>query len=95
MKLIIAGGRSYYLTAEDYKKLDRIDIAEVVSGGASGADTCGENYAKKINVPTIVFKADWSKYGRKAGPLRNKQMAEYADGVALFPGGTGHRINVS
>lgn len=35
------------------------------------------------------FPADWKSHGRAAGPIRNEPMAEYADGVALFPGGRG------
>ena len=35
------------------------------------------------------FPADWDKHGRAAGPIRNAQMARYADAVALFPGGRG------
>jgi hypothetical protein len=89
MKLIIAGGRDYHLTPEDMQDLDRIPISEVVSGGASGADADGEQYANSHGLPVTRFPADWNAHGRAAGPIRNRQMAEYADGVALFPGGRG------
>ena len=89
MKLIIAGGRDYHLTPDDFTKLDGIDITVVVSGGAPGADRSGETYAECGNIPVKRFPAEWKKHGRAAGPIRNKQMAEYADGVALFPGGRG------
>jgi hypothetical protein len=46
MKLIIAGGRDYKFTKSDLEKLDSIEgITEVVSGGARGADKCGEIWA--------------------------------------------------
>lgn len=89
MKIIIAGGRSYHLTTEDMKELDRISITEVVSGCASGADADGELYADDRCLPVTRFQANWEEYGKAAGPIRNRQMAEYADGVALFPGGRG------
>jgi len=89
MKLIIAGGRNYRLSEEDRQELDRIPISEVVSGGASGADADGELYAKDHCLPVTRFPADWRTHGKAAGPIRNRQMAEYADGVALFPGGRG------
>ncbi len=93
MKLIVAGGRDYKLNDEDYHNLAIIhwhcSITEIVSGGASGADKCGEIFAASRKLPVKVFPADWKKHGRKAGPLRNKEMAEYADAVALFPGGRG------
>lgn len=100
MKLIIAGGRDYQFTPEDYTRLDelhsRTPVTEVVSGKAPGADTCGETWAHRHSLPIAEFPADWKTHGRSAGPKRNKQMAEYADAVALFPGGRGtdsmHRL---
>jgi hypothetical protein len=90
MKLIIAGGRNYNFDVEDTKRLDSIpDVTEVVSGGASGADHYGEKWAESRGIPVKIFAADWDKYGKSAGPMRNRQMAEYADAVALFPGGKG------
>lgn len=91
MKLIIAGGRDYQLTQDDYTKLDTIKarVEVVVSGGATGADRCGEIWARRNKLPLKIFPADWKQYGKKAGPIRNMQMAEYADAVALFPGGSG------
>jgi predicted Rossmann-fold nucleotide-binding protein len=110
MKLIIAGGRDYQLTDADYDSLDELlsslPIQEVVHGGATGADECGEAWAKLRGIPVHPpFKADWydltkpdaiiktdrngRKYDAYAGPRRNKEMAAYADAVALFPGGDG------
>lgn len=90
MKLIIAGGRDYRFTEEDRSFLDALpDISEIVSGRASGADAQGEEWAKTQGLPVAVFKADWKAYGRGAGPLRNIQMADYANALALFPGGCG------
>jgi len=93
MKLIIAGGRDYELTDTDFGRLDVLmvlnDITEVVSGGAKGADAGGEEWARRNHLPITHFFPDWKLNGRAAGPIRNRQMAEYADGVVLFPGGRG------
>ena len=90
IKLIIAGGRDYDLTEEDYLNLDTIvDVIEVVSGKARGVDTCGEAWAQANNIDIEEFPAEWDKYGKSAGFRRNRRMAEYADAVALFPGGKG------
>jgi hypothetical protein len=86
---IIAGGRDYNLTPSDEAWLDTLPIREVVSGGAFGADAGGESWAKKRGIPIKRFPADWKTHGRAAGPIRNRQMAEYADAVVLFPGGRG------
>ena len=48
----------------------------IVSGGARGADTLAELYAKKHNYPLKVFPADWNTFGKRAGYIRNKQMHE-------------------
>lgn len=89
MKLIVAGGRDYTLTKDDWQLLTQIGPSEIVSGGAKGADAGGEEYAKYMGLPCKRFPADWKAHGKAAGPLRNRQMAEYADAVALFPGGRG------
>ncbi|MFD2207554.1 SLOG family protein [Kiloniella antarctica] len=86
MKVIIAGSR----TIDDYDALETfvesIDwpIEEVVSGGCRGVDELGERWAKGKNIPKKVLYADWVKYGREAGELRNRDMAEYADGLILL-----------
>ncbi len=51
-----------------------------------GADGLGERYAKKYNLHVKYFPADWSK-GKSAGPVRNKQMAEYGDALIAFHDG--------
>ena len=93
-KLIIAGTRSF----NDYELLRNIVSAlfmkrrcwtinwneEIVNGGAPGADTLAVRYATEADIPFKVFPADWKKYGRSAGPRRNRQMAEYADAAIVF-----------
>jgi hypothetical protein len=74
----------------------RVPITEVVSGGASGVDKLGEQFALLKGLPCRVFPADWDKFGKIAGKLRNIEMADYADFViALWDGmspGTAHMI---
>lgn len=93
MKLIIAGGRDYKLSASDYRDLYHIHltyrVSEVVSGCARGADSCGESWATLNDIPIKKFEASWAKDGRSAGPQRNERMASYADALAIFPGGNG------
>lgn len=99
MKLIIAGGREYILGHEEIVWLRDIHwgagpVTEVVSGTATGVDTCGEMWAKMYRTPVKRFPADWKKWREAgnpgaAGPERNQAMADYADALALFPGGRG------
>jgi len=94
VKLIIAGGRNYTLTSRDYHRLTTLlrdhAITEVVSGACpTGADLCGEQWARAHEIPVKRFPADWARCGRVAGPMRNAAMAAYADALAVFPGGRG------
>jgi hypothetical protein len=90
MKLIIAGGRSYSLSTSDIARLDAIEgVTEVVSGCARGVDRDGEAWAEGKGIPIRRFQPEWYRYGRAAGVVRNREMAAYADAVALFPGKRG------
>lgn len=85
VRIIIAGGRDftdYNLLKEkvDYYLQNAINNNYkiiIVSGTAKGADRLGEKYAKEKGFEIAYFPADWSK-GKRAGYLRNEQMAEYA-----------------
>ena len=87
MKLIIAGSRTINPSVKDiayqvYKFL--IPITEIVSGGARGVDTSAEKYALAADRPLRIFHANWDKYGKAAGHIRNKQMAQYGDALLLI-----------
>ena len=51
---------------------------EIISGHARGADKIGELYAKTHGIPCKIFPAQWDKYGKRAGYLRNQEMLQYA-----------------
>jgi hypothetical protein len=100
MKCIIAGSRTIadYATVEKAIKDSKYDITEVVSGTARGVDKLGELWAENNNIPIKRFPANWDVYGNAAGPIRNRQMAEYADcAVVVWDGssrGSKHMINI-
>ena len=88
-KLIVAGSRDfteYNLLEDEVSKLIcKIGPEiEIVSGGARGADALGETFADKHSLPCKVFPAKWGLHGKKAGPLRNIEMGNYADGLIVF-----------
>lgn len=105
-KIIIAGGREF----SDYQLLkEKVDniISEkrkrfqivIISGKARGADSLGERYANENAFNIMEFPADWDKYGKKAGYMRNTEMAENADAlIAFWDGkskGTKHMIDIA
>ena len=88
-RIVVAGCRNF----TDYEKVKkRLEIElevlgsrlVIVSGGAAGADSLGERFAKEHNLEIERFPADWKKYGKAAGPIRNDQMAQVADMVIAF-----------
>lgn len=99
MKTIIAGGRT--LTSYETVCVAMSDfgeeVTEVVSGCASGADKLGEQWAQMRRIPVKRFRADWDTHGKAAGPIRNRQMADYAEAlVAIWDGesrGTANMID--
>lgn len=101
-KVIIAGSREYSDYAALAQRCDFLlsqvsDPIEIVSGAARGADTLGERYAYERGLPCTRFPADWDGLGKSAGPIRNIQMAGYADALIAFPigksVGTRHMIS--
>lgn len=114
IRIIIAGSRSFDNYDKLCKEVDEfismqmffagIGIyeskeVEIVSGGARGADKLGERYAKEHNLRLKIFPADWDKYGKRAGYIRNTEMAEYANClIAFWDGkskGTAHMIDLA
>jgi hypothetical protein len=86
-RLIIAGSRDLWLPLDligAYVERTGLVPDEVVSGGASGIDRCGERWAKSRGVPVKQFRADWLRYGPSAGPIRNRTMAQYATAALLI-----------
>lgn len=84
-----AGGRDF----DDYQLLkatmDKLlcnitDEITVVCGQAKGADTLGEQYAMEKGYTIDYYPAQWKLYGKRAGYLRNEQMAQNADALAAF-----------
>lgn len=56
----------------------------IVSGCAKGADSLGEKYASETGLEILKYPADWDRFGKRAGYLRNKQMAEVGNAVIAF-----------
>ncbi len=60
-------------------------IGGIVSGGARGADRIAEEIAEDLGLIRYIYHADWAKYGKRAGMLRNSDIAETADmGLAII-----------
>lgn len=114
LRIIIAGSRDF----NDYKllktsirdilkniSLEDINKIKIISGTARGADQLGERFAKQFKLEVVKFPANWDRFGKRAGYIRNEEMAKYsvADNnygmlVAFWDGksrGTKHMIDLA
>jgi hypothetical protein len=101
MRTIIAGSRGITDTNILLAALAEIDWEPtvVLCGMAKGADTLGKLWAESLGIPVEEYPADWETYGKAAGFIRNKEMADKAEAlIALWDGqskGTRHMINLA
>lgn len=88
-KIIIAGSRSVTIT-ESVTLMNHLhdmlpfDDTEIVSGGATGVDALVKIFARMHNIKYKEFAAAWDVHGNAAGPIRNAEMAKYADELIAF-----------
>ena len=81
-RLIVCGGVDFNDYGFFKSQMDRLityyESVRLVSGHARGADAFAERYAAETGIPIQVFPAEWKKYGKAAGPIRNRAMLDYA-----------------
>lgn len=106
MKIIVCGGRNYLNKEQLEQEMDwivknyydpRWEI-EIIHGGAKGADTLAGEWATSRNYRVKVFNADWKRFGKSAGPIRNERMLQqHPNLVVAFPGGKGtaHMVSIA
>jgi hypothetical protein len=94
MRILVTGGRDF--TDKDLvdATLDRLHAERkftlVIHGAARGADWLAEEWARAKGVETLPCPANWRRYGRGAGSVRNQKMVELKpELVVAFPGGSG------
>lgn len=95
MRIVVTGGR-------DFNDIGAIDMAldavrrkhgdfTLINGCARGADTLCRQWASDRGLPCDDFPADWNKYGKGAGHIRNQKMIDEGkpDALVAFKGGRG------
>ncbi len=86
-KIAVVGSRSfndYELLSKTLNEFNNCKIISIISGGAKGADTLAEKYAKENKIPTEILKPDWNRRGIGAGLERNTDIINKADIVVAF-----------
>jgi hypothetical protein len=100
MRILVCGGRTFTDKQLFLQKMAEIEqkygpfrptATVIINGGARGADTLAAEYGYSRCFAVRTFHADWAKFGKRAGGLRNQQMLDEAkpDLVIAFPGGVG------
>ena len=90
MRITIGGCRDFndYAIFKEFVEecLSKIKDSEIVilSGHCSGTDLMAERFAAEKGYQTEIYPAQWDKYGKGAGPKRNKEMVEKSDLVLAF-----------
>jgi len=88
MKVAVVGSRDFPDLAKVEAVMDEIIQnelhIEIVSGGARGVDQEAERIARGWSTKVIVIPAEWDKFGKGAGMIRNRQIVELADRVIAF-----------
>lgn len=107
IRLAVVGSRNFtdksrlFMELNELRKFYKITL--IVSGGAKGADTFAENYAKEYGIKKLVLEADWTdmsepcrrklnssgkEYNALAGFKRNSEIVENCDALVAFWDGT-------
>lgn len=100
MKLAIIGSRTFnnYVLLKETLEPYKPKITLMVSGGAKGADSLGERWAKENNIEIKIFLPDWDKFGKRAGFIRNEDIIKTCECcIAFWDGkstGTKHSIDL-
>lgn len=96
VRVLICGGRELPEDGKWYNLLGELDehygpFTHVIHGGATGGDNIGKQWAAGHKLPCTEYRANWRRFGKRAGPLRNQRMLDEGkpDLVIALPGGRG------
>ena len=75
--VLVCGDRNWTDKDKIRKRLQDIPRhMEIIVGGARGADRIAEDVAVQLGFSVNIYYAQWDKFGRSAGPIRNREMLD-------------------
>jgi hypothetical protein len=98
VKVLVCGSRTWWDPERLRARLAELpEHAEIIQGGAGGADKLAAEFAADHALPCRTFPADWQRHGKRAGILRNLRMLDEEPDlvIAFWDGeskGTAHTI---
>ncbi len=87
MFLAFVGSRTYPrlpLVAQTVRWLNDELTFVLVSGHGGAVDCLAEQTQQACQAPYLIYPAEWRKYGKRAGYLRNVDIVRASDGVIAF-----------
>ena len=79
-KVLVCGSRDWSDSSKIFDVLKTLRFTNgpftVIHGGATGADRIAGACARKLGLEVVEYPANWTSYGKKAGYLRNVEMAD-------------------
>ena len=77
MRVLVCGDRHWTDRGAILDRLKRLPPGTVIiHGAAKGADTIAGEVAVSLGFAVEPYPADWKRYGRAAGPIRNAKMLQ-------------------
>jgi hypothetical protein len=74
LRVLVCGSRYYTNYPKVLEQIRRLNATLVIAGACRGADLLAVKAAKACSIPYVEFPADWQKFGKAAGPIRNVRM---------------------
>jgi len=86
MKILVCGSRNWDRRKPIWEALGAVKKKKnvtVIHGTAKGADTLAGEIGWELGFNIEKYPANWEKYGKAAGPLRNQKMIDKNPDVVL------------
>lgn len=74
LRVLVCGSRYYTDYRKVLEQLRKLNVKLVISGACRGADSLAVKAARTCGIPYVEFPAEWERFGKSAGPVRNVQM---------------------
>lgn len=107
MRIIVCGSRDWEFPTIVWNALEALadthpnEEITIIHGDARGADRIAGHVAEALGMEVIAVPAEWEKFGKTAGPMRNKEMLGMSpDSVLAFRSdgpspGTDHMVKLA
>ena len=77
MKVLVCGDRRWGDLSAIMSRLEKLPAGTVIiEGGATGADRLAQVAAVRLGFVVAEYPAEWEKYGKRAGSIRNRRMLD-------------------